>query len=91
MNSYAKDIGAKAKEMKGEMLEPVAKGAKIGSKKLAEGSEVVSESARILANKTGHWADGVTGARRRRNMMWVVLGLTVLGAVLYLLLQSDES
>lgn len=91
MTSYARDIGAKAKAVKGEVLEPVARGAKIGSKKLAEGSEVVSESARILANKTGHWADEVTGARRRRNLMWAVFGLTVLGAVLYLLLQSDES
>lgn len=91
MTSYAKDIGEKAKGVKGEVLEPVAKGAAIGSEKLAEGSEAIAEGARRLADKTRHWADDVTGARRRRNLIWLALGLTVVGAVIFLLIRSNES
>lgn len=91
MTSYARDIGEKAKGVKGEVLEPVARGAAIGSEKLAEGSEAIAEGARRLADKTRHWANDVTGARRRRKLIWLALGLTVLSAAILLLIRSNES
>ncbi len=87
MPSYAKDIGDKVKD---DVVAPVAKGAAIGSEKLAEGSQAIAEGARKMADKTRHWADDVTGARRRRNLIWLALGLTVLGAVILLLVQSSD-
>ena len=91
MTSYARDIGEKAKGVKDEVLEPVARGAAIGSEKLAEGSEAIAEGARKLADKTRGWADEVTGAHRRRKLIWLALGLTVVGAVIYLMVRSAES
>ena len=88
MTSYTKEIGDKVRD---DVVAPMAKGAAIGSEKLAEGSEAVAESARRMADKTRHWADDVTGARRRRNMIWLALGLTVLGAVIFLVIRSTES
>lgn len=90
MTSYAKDMKHRVKDVKGEVLEPVARGAAIGSEKLAEGSEALAEGARKFADKTRHWADEVTGARRRRNLLWLGLGLTVIGAVIYLVLLNNQ-
>ncbi len=87
-SSYAKDIGEKVKD---DVVAPVVKGAAIGSEKLAEGSEAIAEGARRMADKTKHWADDVTGARRRRNLIWLALGLTVLGGVILLLIQSSDN
>lgn len=87
MPSYAKEIGDKVKD---DVVKPVAKGAAIGSEKLAEGSEAIAEGARKMADKTRDWADDMTGARRRRNMMWLAIGLTVIGAVVWLLIRSTE-
>lgn len=92
MPSYAKEIGDR---VRGDVVAPMAKGAAIGSEKLAEGSEAIAEAiaegARKVADKTRHWADDVTGARRRRNLIWLALGLTVLGAVILLLIQSSDN
>ena len=88
MPSYAKEIGDKVKD---DVVTPVAKGAAIGSEKLAEGSEAIAEGARKMADKTRHWADDMTGARRRRNLMWLAIGLTVIGAVVMLLIRSTDS
>lgn len=90
MTSYAKDIGHKVKGVTDEVIEPVARGAAVGSEKLAAGSEAIAEGARKLADMTQHWADEVTGARRRRRLIWVMIGLTVVGAVIYLLVQSNQ-
>lgn len=88
MPNYATEIGDKVKS---DVVAPVAKGAAIGSEKLAEGSEAIAEGARRMAEKTRHWADDVTGASRRRNLIWLALGLTVLGAVIWLVIQSSEN
>ncbi|HZD23028.1 MAG TPA: hypothetical protein VE569_06450 [Acidimicrobiia bacterium] len=90
MASYARDIGQKVKGVGGEVIEPVARGAAIGSEKLAEGSEALAEGAHKLADMTQHWADEVTGTRRRRNLIWVAAGLTLVVAVIYLLMQSNR-
>lgn len=87
MPSYAKEIGDKVKD---DVVKPVAKGAAIGSEKIAEGSEAIAEGARKMADKTRDWADDMTGARRRRNMMWLAIGFTVIGAVVWLLIRSTE-
>jgi X-X-X-Leu-X-X-Gly heptad repeat protein len=91
MTSYAKDIGQKVKGVSGEVIEPVARGAAVGSEKLAQGSEAIAEGARKLADMTQHWADEVTGIRRRRRLIWMALGLTIVGAVIYLLISSNQS
>ncbi|MGH8946960.1 MAG: hypothetical protein ACRDVL_12530 [Acidimicrobiia bacterium] len=90
MTSYAKDIGHKVKDVTGDVVEPVARGAAIGSEKIAEGSEALAEGARKLADKTRGWADGVTGARRRRKLIWMAVGLTIIGGVIYLLIQLNQ-
>ena len=90
MTSYAKEIGHKVKGVTGDVVEPVARGAAIGSERLAEGSEALAEGARKLADKTRGWADEVTGARRRRKLMWLAIGLTVIGAVFYLMFLSNQ-
>lgn len=77
-------------KVRSDVAEPVAKGAAIGSEKFAEGSEAFAEGARKMADKTRHWADEVTGARRRRNLMLLALGLTVLGAIILIVIQSSE-
>lgn len=77
-------------KVKGDVAEPVAKGAAKGSEKLAEGSEAFAEGARKMADKTRHWADEVTGARRRRNLLLLAIGLTVLGAIILLVMQSSD-
>ena len=87
MTSYAMEIGDK---VRGDVVAPLAKGAAIGSEKLAEGSAAMADGARWMADKTRHWADDVTGARRRRNLMWLALGLTVLGAVVLLMIRSNQ-
>lgn len=90
MTSYAKDIGQKVKGVGGEVLDPVARGAAVSSERLAAGSEAIAEGARKLADKTQHWADEVTGRRRRRKLLWLALGLTVIGAAVYLLFLSNQ-
>lgn len=87
MPSYVKEIGDK---VRGDVVAPVAKKAAIGTEKFAEGSEAIAEGARRMADKTRHWADDLTGARRRRNLIWLALGLTVLGAVISLMIQSGD-
>lgn len=77
-------------KVRSDVAEPVAKGAAIGSEKFAEGSEAFAEGARKMADKTKHWADEVTGARRRRNLMLLAIGLTVLGAIILLAMQSSD-
>lgn len=77
-------------KVRSDVAEPVAKGAAIGSEKLAEGSEAFAEGARKVADKTRHWADEVTGARRRRNLMLLALGLTIVGAIIWLVMQSSD-
>lgn len=77
-------------KVKSDVAEPVAKGAAKGSEKFAEGSEAFAENARKMADKTRHWADEVTGARRRRNLMLLALGLTVLGAIIFFVMQSSD-
>ncbi len=101
MPSYAKeDLMAKGNskhryeeikdKVKSDVAEPVVKGAAIGSEKFAEGTEAFAEGARKMADKTRHWADDVTGARRRRNLMLLAIGLTVVGAIVLLVMQSND-
>lgn len=87
MPNFAKELTEK---VRGNVVAPVVEGAAIGSERLAEGSEAVAEGARKMADKTRHWADDVSGARRRRNLIWLALGLTVLGGIVLLLIQSDN-
>ncbi|MFP4072625.1 MAG: hypothetical protein ACLFVZ_01175 [Actinomycetota bacterium] len=77
-------------KVKSDVAEPVVKGAAKGSEKFAEGSEAFAEGARKMADKTRHWADEVTGARRRRNLILLAVGLTVLGVIILLVMQSSD-
>jgi hypothetical protein len=86
-----------ADKVKGDIVEPVAKGAATstekvakGSEKFAKGSEALAENARKMADATQDWADDVTGASTRRNSILVVLGLAIIGVVVYLLSRSDS-
>ncbi|MBW3666041.1 MAG: hypothetical protein KY394_00455 [Actinobacteria bacterium] len=90
MTSYVKDIRDKVDRVRDDVVPPVAKGAAIGSEKLAEGSEAFAEGARKVADKTRQWADQATGARRRRKLLWMVLALGIVGLIVYFMLQSDE-
>jgi len=94
MRSSAKEMTDRLKD---EVVEPVAKGAaasteKIakGSEKFARGSDVVADSARKMADKTQDWADDVTGASRRRNLILIALAVTIIGAVVGMLIRSDS-
>jgi hypothetical protein len=78
-------------------MEPVARGAaasteKIakGSEKFAKGSDAVAESARKMAEKTQDWADDVTGASKRRNMILIAIAVTIIGAVVGMMMRSDS-
>lgn len=93
MPSNAKQIVDKVRD---DIVEPVAKGAAAGteklakgSKKFAQGSEAVAEGARKMADKTQDWADEVTGAQRRRKVIWLVLAITVIGAVIAMMARSE--
>lgn len=88
MRNSAKQMTDKVRD---DIVEPVAKSAAAGTEKLAKGSEAFAEGARKMADKTQGWADDMTGANRRRNMILVALGLTVLGAVFALLIRSSDS
>jgi hypothetical protein len=95
MPSNAKQVVDKVRD---DFVEPVAKGAAAGaeklakgSKKFAHGSEAVAEGARKMADKTQDWADEVTGAHhRRRKVMWLVLAITVIGAVIVMMARSES-
>jgi hypothetical protein len=94
MARSAKEMTDKFKE---DVVEPVARGAaasteKIakGSEKFAKGSDVVAENARKMADKTQDWADDVTGASRRRNLILIALALTIIGAVVGMMMRSDS-
>lgn len=90
MTSYAKDLRRGVKNVRGEVIEPTVRGAAVASEKVAEGSEALAHGARKLADKTRGWADGVTGARRRRNFLWLALGFTLIGAVVYLMFLNNQ-
>jgi hypothetical protein len=90
MTSYAKEMRDKVDRVRGDVIPPVAKGAAIGSEKLAEGTEAFAEGARRMADKTRHWADRATGAQRRRKLFWLVLVLGIVGVIVYFMLQSNE-
>lgn len=90
MTSYAKEIRHKVDRVRDDVIPPVARGAANYSEKLAEGSEAFAETARNVADLTRHWADKVSGARRRRNWMWSLLAVSVVGLVAYLMSQSNE-
>lgn len=77
-------------KVRSDVAEPVVKGAAKGSEKFAEGSEAFAEGARKMADKTKDWADEVTGARRRRNLMLLALALTVVGAIILMVIQSSD-
>lgn len=86
-----------AEKVRDDIVEPVARGAAAGtqklakgSEKLAKGSEAFAEGAQKMADKTQHWADDVTGARRRRNLILLALAITIIGAVIAVLIQSDD-
>lgn len=87
MTSYAKDIKNRVTD---DVIPNVVKGAAVGSEKVAEGSEALAKGARKVADKTTQWADGVTGARRRRKLLWMVLVLGIVGLIVYFMLRSDE-
>lgn len=87
MSRYTKEFGDKVRS---DVVQPVAKGAAMGSERLAEGSEAIAHGVRRMADKTRGWADEVTGARRRRNLMWLVLAFTILGAVIWLIQSGQD-
>lgn len=90
MTSYAKDIRNKVDRVRDDVIPPVARGAANYSERLAEGSEAFAESARKMADVTRHWADSVTGARKRRGWMWSILAVSVIGLIAYFMSQSNE-
>jgi hypothetical protein len=83
-----------AKEMtdkfKDDIVEPVARGAAASTEKIAKGSDAVANSARKMADKTQDWADDVTGASRRRNLILIALAVTIIGAVVGMMMRSDS-
>ena len=87
MRNSAKQMADKVKD---DFVDPVAKSAAKGSDKFAKGSEAFAEGARKMADKTQDWADEMTGARRRRNLILLALALTIIGAVVVMLIQSTE-
>lgn len=87
MRNSAKQMTEKVRD---DIVEPVAKSAAAGTEKLAKGSEAFAEGARKMADKTQGWADDMTGANRRRNLILLALGLTILGAILLLVIQSSD-
>ena len=93
MSDNASKITDKVRD---DIVEPVAKGAAAGteklargSKKFAQGSEAMAEGARKMADKTQDWADEVTGAHRRRKVIWLVLAITVVGAIIVMIARSE--
>jgi len=88
MRNSAKQMTDKVRD---DIVEPVAKGAAASTEKLAKGSEAFAEGARKMADKTQGWADDMTGASRRRNLILLALGLTLLGAVIAMLIRSSDS
>jgi hypothetical protein len=91
MTSYAKEIRHRVDRVRDDVIPPVARSAANYSERLAEGSEAFAESARKMADISRHWADSVTGARRRRTWMWSVLAVSVVGLIAYFMFQSNEA